>query len=184
MNTGENRFLGLARFQLTIGCHINNQNARFTERWTTSTTESDERDPRPASMNDTPSDDVGSNHDDDPETNRANHNSPYYCRIQKYLEKRAELDDVDEKFKDKCEKYELQDGVLYNSHTGQRIILDLEFMKETLEFAHKDIGHYGKRATSKAVAQRIEVAKDLWTEGRKVLDGCIPCQLFKAATPT
>ena len=53
-------------------------------------------------------------------------------------------------------------------------------MKETLEFAHKDIGHYGKRATSKAVAQRFEVAKDLWMEGRKVLDGCIPCQLFKA----
>jgi len=52
-------------------------------------------------------------------------------------------------------------------------------MKETLEFVHKDIGHYGKRATSKAVAQRFEVAKDLWTEGRKVLDRCIRCQLFK-----
>ena len=45
------------------------------------------------------------------------------------------------------------------------------------------MGHYGKRATSKAVAQRFKVAKDLWTEGRKALDGCIPCQLFKAATP-
>jgi len=31
------------------------------------------------------------------------------------------------------------------------------------------------------VAQRFEVAKDLWIEGRKVLDGCISCQFFKAA---
>jgi len=123
---------------------------------------------------------AGTNHDDDPETNRANHNSPFYRRIQDYLEKRAELDDMDEKFKDECKKYKLRDGILYNARTGRRAILDLEFMKETLEFAHKDIGHYGKRATSKAVAQRFEVAKDLWTEGRKVLDGCIPCQLFKA----
>ena len=126
----------------------------------------------------------GANHDDDdPETNRANHNSLYYHRIQKYLEKHAELDDVDEKFKDECKKYELRNGILYNARTGRRVILDLEFMKEMLEFAHKDMGHYGKRATLKAVAQRFEVAKDLWTEGRKVQDGCIPCQLFKAATP-
>ncbi|HTS08815.1 MAG TPA: reverse transcriptase domain-containing protein [Candidatus Eisenbacteria bacterium] len=123
-------------------------------------------------------DDAKSNHDD-PETNRTNHNSPYYRRIQDYLEKHAELNDADETFKDECEKYELRDGILY-ARTGRRVILNLEFMKETLQFAHKDIGHYGKRATSKAVAQRFEVAKDLWTEGRKVLDGCIPCQLFKA----
>jgi len=119
---------------------------------------------------------AGTTHDDDnPETSRVNYNSPYYYRIQKYLQKHAELDNVDEKFKDECEKYELRDGILYNARTGRCVILDLEFMKETLEFAHKDIGHYGKRATSKAVAQRFEVAKDLWTEGRKVSDGCIPC---------
>jgi len=142
-----------------------------------STTESDEHDPPSVSRNNVSSDDHGS---DDPETNRVNHNSPYYHRIQRYLQKRAELDDVDEKFKHECEKYELRDGILYNARTGRRVILDVEIMKETLEFAHKDIGHYGKRATSKAVAQRFEVAKDLWMEGRKVLDGCIPCQLFKA----
>ena len=114
-----------------------------------STTESDEHDPPPVSRNNVSSNDHGS---DDPETNRVNHNSPYYHRIQRYLQKHAELDDVDEKFKHECEKYELRDGILYNARTGRRVILDLEFMKETLEFTHKDIGHYGKRATSKAVA--------------------------------
>jgi len=102
-------------------------------------------------MNDAPSDDAEPD-SDHTETNRANHNSPFYRRIQDYLEKRAELENMDEKFKDECEKYELCDGILYNAHTGRRVILDLEFMKETVEFAHKDIGHYGKRATSKAVA--------------------------------
>ena len=126
------------------------------------------------SMNDAPSDDAGSNHDDNPESNRNNHNSPYYHRIQKYLEKCAELDE-DEKFKHECEKYELRDGILYNARTGRCVILDLEFMKETLEFGHNDIQHYGKRATSKAVVQRFDVTKDLSMEGRKVLDGCIPC---------
>ena len=148
----------------------------------TSMTESDEHDPPLASTNDAPSDDTGSNHNDDPETNHMNCNSPYYCRIQKYLEKRTKLDDTNEKFKDQCEKYELHDRILHNARTGRRVILDLEFMKETLEFAHKDMSHYGKRATSKAVAQRFEVAKDLWMEGRKVLDRCIPCQLFKATS--
>ena len=147
-----------------------------------SMTESDEHDPPLASTNDAPSDDTGSNHNDDPETNHMNCNSPYYCRIQKYLEKRTKLDDTNEKFKDQCEKYELHDRILHNARTGRRVILDLEFMKETLEFAHKDMSHYGKRATSKAVAQRFEVAKDLWMEGRKVLDRCIPCQLFKATS--
>ena len=127
------------------------------------------------SMNDAPSDDAGSNHHDNPESNCNNHNSPYHCRIQKYLQKRVELNNIDEKFKDECAKYVLHRGILHNAHTGKRIILNLEFMKETLEFGHNDIQHYGKRATSKAVVQRFDVTKDLSMEGRKVLDGCIPC---------
>jgi len=70
--------------------------------------------------------------------------------------------------------------ILHNARTGEHVILDLEFMKEILEFTHKDIGHYRRRVTSNAVVQRFEVTKDLWMEGRKVLDRCIPCQLFKA----
>jgi len=111
---------------------------------------------------------------------RTNHNSPYYHRIQSHLEKQVELDGTDEDFKEECKKYELRNGILSNVITGRRVIADLKFMKETVEFAHKDIEHYGKRATSKAIAQRFEVAKDLWTEERKVLDACIPCQLLKA----
>ena len=97
----------------------------------------DKQDSSPASMNDAPS-------DDDSESTHNNHNSPYYHQIQKYLQTCTELNDVDEEFKDACEKYELRDGILYNVCTGRCVILDLEFMKETLEFAHKDIGHYGR----------------------------------------
>jgi len=103
-------------------------------------TQSDPARPDRYSTTDAPSE-HGSNYDDDQESNRNNHNSPYYGRIRKYLEKRAELDDTDGKFKDECKKYELRDRILYNARTGRRVILDLKFMKETLEFAHKDIGH-------------------------------------------
>jgi hypothetical protein len=41
--------------------------------------------------------------------------------------------------------------------------------------------NYGKKATTKAVKQWFEVANDLWREGKKVLDACVPCQLFKKA---
>jgi hypothetical protein len=35
--------------------------------------------------------------------------------------------------------------------------------------------------TTTAVKQRFEVANDLARERKKVLDACIPCQLFKKA---
>ena len=41
-----------------------------------------------------------------------------------------------------------------------------------------------KDPTTKAVRQRFEVAKDLWREGRKVLDECVPCQLFVSIPDT
>jgi len=112
----------------------------------------DEHNPPPAGMNDVWTDDHRFNYGDNPEINHTNHNSSYYCRIQQYLEKRAKLDDMDKKFKNECEKYELRDGILYNVCTDRCVILDLEFIKEILKYAHKDIGYYGKWTTSKAVA--------------------------------
>jgi len=72
----------------------------------------------------------GANHYDNPETNHTNHNLPYYCRIQRYREKRIELDDTDEKVKAECEKYVLHSGILLNARTGKHIILDLKFIKK------------------------------------------------------
>jgi hypothetical protein len=50
---------------------------------------------------------------------------------------------------------------------------------KVVRIVHEDLGHYGKEATETAVRQRFEVASDLREEGKKVLDACIPCQLFK-----
>jgi hypothetical protein len=75
--------------------------------------------------------------------------------------------------------YELRDGVLYNSELSTPVISTLEDLISTIELVHKDMGHYGKRTTLDAVRERYEVASDLWEEGGKVLDSCIPCQLYK-----
>ena len=49
----------------------------------------------------------------------------------------------------------------------------------TIESVHKDLDHYGKRTTLDVVRQRYDVTSDLWEEGGKVLDSCIPYQLYK-----
>ena len=48
-----------------------------------------------------------------------------------------------------------------------------------MDAIHKDLGHYGSKQTARAVRTRYEIAKDIWEDGKKIIDSCIPCQLFK-----
>jgi len=65
--------------------------------------------------------------------------------------------------------------------TEYPIIVILDDLKATIESVHKDLGHYGKKTTLDVVRKRYEVVLDLWEEGEKVLDSCIPCQLYQHA---
>ena len=108
----------------------------------------------------------------------------FYNTLHRYLKAVANdsNDSNDEEFKEVKEespRYELRDGILYNSELNTPVIITLEDLKNTIEAVHKDLGHYGKRTTLDAVKERYEVALDLWKEGRKVLDSCIPCQLYQ-----
>ena len=62
--------------------------------------------------------------------------------------------------------------------------LTVEDLKAVIEAVHKDLGHYGKRTTVEAVRARYDVGSDLWEEGEKVLDSCVPCQLYKRPVKT
>ena len=116
----------------------------------------------------------------DSATSTPSHPRMFYDRVAAHLAKQAEIDDTDDDFKAACARYRLQKrGVLFNVETQRRVVMDAEKLKEIMESTHKDLGHYGARATAGAVRQRFEVANDLWEEGRKVLEGCVPCQLFK-----
>jgi transposase InsO family protein len=114
------------------------------------------------------------------------HPSRYYRRIVAWLSgnEEAEMEEAEmeemEIFKEECEKYVLgrKKDALFNRRSRRRVIWVLEGMKRLMRIVHEDLGHYGKEATVQAVRQRFEVASDLWEEGKKVLDGCIPCQLF------
>ena len=107
----------------------------------------------------------------------------YYRKLRKYVKATAMLsntaDDVD--LKQESSRYELRDGILYSSELNTPVIIALDDLVATIESVHKDLGHYGKRTTLDAVRQRYEAASDLWEEGGKVLDSCIPCQLYKNA---
>jgi hypothetical protein len=108
------------------------------------------------------------------------HNEPNpYVQTQllKYIRSsRGEMTGV---LKQESSNYELRDGVLYNSELNTPVISILEDLISTIESAHKDLGHYGKRTMLYSVRQRYKVASDLWEEGGKVLDLCVPCQLYK-----
>jgi len=54
-----------------------------------------------------------------------------------------------------------------------------EYLKTTIEAVHKDLGHHGKVTILDSIKQRYDAASDLWKEGSKVLDSCIPCQLYE-----
>jgi len=106
----------------------------------------------------------------------------YYNTLRKYL-KAISLANSDEELKEESSGYELRDGILYNLELNTPVITTLEDLKATIEAVHKDLGHYGKATTLDAVKTRYEVASDLWEEGRKVLNSCIPCQLYERVLP-
>lgn len=103
----------------------------------------------------------------------------YYQRMEKYHKAMRIINSADDDFKEHAQNYELRDGTLYNSHHGTPVITDPPQLATTIDSVHRDLGHYGKRTTINAVRQRYEVATDLWEEGEKVLDSCVPCQLYK-----
>jgi len=108
------------------------------------------------------------------------HPGAYYRRIVAWLTGDAEMEEEMEIFKEECEKYEMgrKGDALFNEESRRRVIWVLDGMRRLMRIVHEDLGHYGKEGTAQAVRQRFEVASDWWEEGKKVLDGCIPCQLF------
>ena len=103
----------------------------------------------------------------------------YYNEMRKYLKASNVVDDIDDDLKRESANYELRDGILYNSKLNTPVQLTLEDLTMVIEAVHKDLGHYGKRTTIESVRARYDVGSDLWEEGEKVLDSCIPCQLYK-----
>ena len=58
-----------------------------------------------------------------------------------------------------------------------------ERLKSIVGNVHED-RHYGKSTTAAAIKARYEVAPQPLKEATKVLDGCVPCQLYKPQSPT
>ena len=109
----------------------------------------------------------------------------YYNTLSEYLKAISVANDPDDELKQESLRYELRDGILFNSELNTPVILTLNDLKATIEAVHKDLGHYGKETTLDGVKMRYDVASDLWEEGSKVLDSCIPCQLYeRVLTPT
>ena len=99
----------------------------------------------------------------------------YYNLMRKYLKASNVVDGVDDDLKQDSANYELRDGILYNLKLNTPVQLTLE----DLMAVHKDLGHYGKRTTVESVRVRYDVGSDVWEDGGKALDSCIPCQLYK-----
>ena len=126
--------------------------------------------------------DEGSEHSPDPKDQvpvRHAHKVEYYNQLRRYLKNPNVVDDADDDLKQKSANYELRDSVLYNSKLNTPVQLTSKDLIAVIEAVHKDLGHYGKRTTVDVVRARYDVGLDLWKEGEKVLDSCIPCQLYK-----
>jgi transposase InsO family protein len=107
------------------------------------------------------------------------HNSLYFDQIRRYLHTKHIEDEIEDRVKKDALMYELKDGILYLRDSGVRVITDGAFFDEVVGAMHKDLGHYGKRTTLDGVASRYIVATDIWRDGAKELDACVPCQLYK-----
>jgi len=65
---------------------------------------------------------------------------------------------------------------------GKKIgVSDLEHAKRAVEEVHLDLGHYGKSTIITTVKDRFSMPPQLLQEAAKILDACIPCQLYKPA---
>ena len=110
------------------------------------------------------------------------HNSMYFNRIRELLRAKHVLEEeegIEDRVKNDADMYELKDDALYLRDTGFRVITDNALFEEVVSAMHKDLGHYGKRTTLDGVAARYIVATDVWRDGAKELDACVPCQLYK-----
>jgi len=108
------------------------------------------------------------------------HDTNYYNSIKRYLQAKNIEEEVDEKIKKDVEMFVLkEDGALFDKDNGIRTVMELEHFEKIVEAVHKDLGHYGKKTTLDGVADRYIVATDVWSQGAKELDACVPCQLYK-----
>lgn len=106
-------------------------------------------------------------------------NMEYFGNIMRYLEAKRVEEGEKEEIRKEAGLYELKEGALHEKESGFRVVAEKELFQEVVNAVHKDLGHYGKKTTLDGVADRYIVAVDLWKEGVKELDSCIPCQLFK-----
>ena len=109
---------------------------------------------------------------------KATYDTEYYKEIMRYLAAK-EVEGVEESIREEADLYELKGEALYEKESGFRVIWEMDLFEKVVNALHKDLGHYGKKTTMDAVADRYIVATDIWKEGGKELDSCIPCQLFK-----
>jgi transposase InsO family protein len=107
------------------------------------------------------------------------HNSLYFDQIRRFLDAKQIEDEIEDRLKKDALMYELKEGILYLRDTGIRVITDNALFEEVVSAMHKDLGHYGRKTTLDGVASRYIVATDIWRDGAKELDACVPCQLYK-----
>ena len=69
--------------------------------------------------------------------------------------------DSDDERKEESLRYELQNGILYNSVLNTPVIITFKDLMATIEAVHND-----------SVRRIYDVASDEWKEGRKILDSC------------
>src|SRR5579859_4055106 len=112
------------------------------------------------------------------------HDSDYFIRVRRYLRAKRIEEEEEEKIRLGALEYVLKDGILYYKDTDIQVILEKEHLEKIVEAIHKDLGHYGKQQTLDALDKRFIVATDLWREGKKLLDMCKACQLFKLVSST
>ena len=107
------------------------------------------------------------------------HSASFYNDVKQYLESNGQWTDASEDVRKNADQYMVRNGELWHVALRTPVLMDTSKIQDVLIAVHSDLGHYGAGQTRRAVRMRYEVVKDFWEEGKKVLDACIPCQLFK-----
>ena len=107
------------------------------------------------------------------------HPLSFYNDVKRYLDSKKNWEDASEEVKKDSERYTLREGKLWQVALRTPVLTDLKELHGIMDAIHKDLGHYGSKQTERAVRMRYEVAKDIWEDGKKIIESCIPCQLFK-----
>jgi hypothetical protein len=113
------------------------------------------------------------------EEDKIRQNSDHFEKLVRYLKAKGIAADTPKDIIDSAKSFRLDDGRLVHIWSNREVIFKKEKCLEIVEAVHLDLGHYGKDTTKDAVRKRFIVATDLWKEGEKVLDSCVPCQLYK-----